>query len=84
MPAEATPHAPATTAELPSVVLPSIPAPAPRPIIPGELANEIRDRVAGFRAHQERFNREREQYFSATIARLRATLNQGAQPRSEE
>jgi|SRR5690242_2086426 len=80
VPAEATPYAPATMAELPPVVLP----PAPRSIIPGELANEIRARVAGFRAHQERFNREREEYFSATIARLRATLNEGAQPRSEE
>jgi hypothetical protein len=38
------------------------------------LAAEIRARVAGFRAHQERFNRERENYFAATLARLRAAI----------
>ena len=41
------------------------PAPAPRPIVPSEMVNEIRARIAGFRAHQERFNREREEYFSS-------------------
>jgi hypothetical protein len=35
---------------------------------------EFRARIASFRAHQERFNRERAEYFDATIARLRATL----------
>jgi len=38
------------------------------------MAAEIRARVAGFRAHQERFNRERENYFAATLARLRAAI----------
>ena len=40
----------------------------------GEMANEIRARIASFRAHQERFNREREEYFAATLARLRASI----------
>jgi hypothetical protein len=44
--------------------------------------DEIRARIASFRAHQER--REREEYFSATIARLRAALDavpaRGRQP----
>ena len=43
-----------------------------RPMAPGDMANEIRSRIANFRAHQERFNREREAYFSATLAKLRA------------
>lgn len=42
--------------------------------VQGEMANEIRTRVASFRAHQERFNREREEYFAATLTRLRAAL----------
>jgi hypothetical protein len=40
------------------------------------MANEIRARIAGFRAHQERFNREREEYFSRTLARLKASLDE--------
>ena len=53
-------------------------AAAPRLIVPSasEMQNEIRARVASFRAHQERFTREREQYFSATLARLRAAINE--------
>jgi hypothetical protein len=55
---------------------PAAPIPAPRPIVPGDMVSEIRARVASFRAHQERFNREREQYFSATLARLRAAIDE--------
>jgi hypothetical protein len=49
-----------------------------RPIVPSELQNEIRSRIEGFRAHQERFNRERAEYFDATLARLRASLDEAA------
>ena len=61
-------------------------APAPRPIVPSasEMQNEIRARVASFRAHQERFTREREQYFSTTLARLRAAINELPPPRPEK
>jgi hypothetical protein len=63
----------------------SAPSPAPRPIVPGEMANEIRARIAGFRAHQERFSREREKYFNETLARLKATLNEASPlPRPEK
>jgi hypothetical protein len=55
-------------------------APAPRPIAPSDMASEIRARVASFRAHQERFNREREQYFSATLERLRAAIKDANLP----
>jgi hypothetical protein len=68
------PLEPVKVAELP--LPPSKPAPVPRPIVPSEMANEIRVRVAGFRAHQERFNREREEYFSKTLARLKASLDE--------
>ncbi|HLZ02696.1 MAG TPA: hypothetical protein VKR55_11165 [Bradyrhizobium sp.] len=46
----------------------------------GELANEIRARIASFRAHQERFNRERDEYFAATLARLRAAIKDASPP----
>ena len=41
---------------------------------PSDLKDELKGRIASFRAHQERFNREREEYFSATLARLRAAI----------
>ena len=52
---------------------PPVSAP-PQPFTPGDTAAEIRARVASFRAHQERFNREREEYFAATLARLRVAI----------
>jgi hypothetical protein len=61
---------------------PRIAAMAPRVAVPGEMANEIRARIAGFRAHQERFNREREEYFSQTLAKLKATLKEMPPPRA--
>jgi hypothetical protein len=57
---------------------------AARPIVPSEFPNEIRSRIASFRAHQERFNRERAEYFNATLARLRASLDEVAAGRSEK
>ena len=53
-----------------------------RPIVPSELQREIQSRIAGFRAHQERFNRERAEYFNATLARLRASLDEAAAART--
>jgi hypothetical protein len=69
--------------ERPDLERPSPPAPAPilrRPIPQSEMASEIRARIASFRAHQERFNREREEYFAATLARLRAALRDAPPP----
>src|SRR5579864_8117811 len=39
------------------------------------MSAEIRARIATFRAHQDRFNRERHEYFNATLARLRASID---------
>ena len=61
---------------------PRIAALAPCVAVPGEMANEIRARIAGFRAHQERFNREREEYFSQTLAKLKAKLKEMPPPRA--
>jgi hypothetical protein len=45
-----------------------------------DMQAEIRSRVARFRAHQERFNRERQEYFSAELARLKASATGIAAP----
>jgi len=45
-----------------------------------DFQSEIRARVANFRAHQERFNREREAYCSATMAKVHAALRESELP----
>ena len=56
------------------------PAQIARPDIRGDFQSEIRTRVANFRAHQERFHREREAYCSATMAKVHAALRDGSAP----
>jgi hypothetical protein len=51
-----------------------------RPDLRGDFQSEIRTRVASFRAHQERFLREREEYCSATMAKVRASLREHVEP----
>ena len=55
--------------------------PTPQPIVQTDMKTEILARVASFRAHQERFNRERAEYFSATLARLRASIDEASPQR---
>jgi hypothetical protein len=45
-----------------------------RTVVPGDIRAEMQNRIADFRAHQERFHRERAEYFSATLAKLRAKM----------
>lgn len=54
--------------------------PTGRTIVSSEFRNEMQARVANFRAHQERFNREREEYFSATLTKLRAAIENQSGP----
>jgi len=61
---------------------PLLPMPPLRPIIHSEVKDEILARIEIFRAHQDRFNRERSEYFSATLARMRATIDETRPPRS--
>ena len=58
----------------------STPAPPARLDLRAEFQAEIRARVASFRAHQERFTREREAYCSATMAKVHASIREGEQP----
>lgn len=78
------PH-PQNAERAPLAVLPTKPAdtalPADRSLLPDRfdqvsMSAEIRARIAAFRAHQERFNRERHDYFNTTLARLRASLDE--------
>jgi hypothetical protein len=48
---------------------PTIVEPAPMPSV--NLRDELRERVANFKAHQERFTREREDYAASQIKRMR-------------
>src|ERR1700730_9967994 len=48
--------------------------------IRGDFGSEVRARVATFRAHQERFLREREEYCSTTMAKVRAALREDTEP----
>jgi hypothetical protein len=70
---------------LPSLTLPAVetakPAPVVRPDLRDDFQSEIKARVANFRAHQERFSREREAYCSATMARVHAVLQESPPPR---
>ena len=60
----------------------TVPAALPRQQVAlTDIQKEIRDRVASFRAHQQRFNKEREEYFSATIAKLKASMKDLPPPR---
>ena len=51
------------------------PAPVSRAAGTGEFRAEIQNRVANFRAHQQRVSREREEYCSATLAKIQAAIN---------
>jgi hypothetical protein len=60
----------------------AIPRPVPlaRPDLREDFQSEIRARVANFRAHQERFSREREAYCTATMAKVHAVLKESEVP----
>jgi hypothetical protein len=53
---------------------------APRTNISSDFRSEIQARVASFHAHQQRFHREREEYFRATLARMRVATGNDSAP----
>ena len=61
-------------------VEPRQPAPIARPEARVDFQSEIRARVANFRAHQERFSREREAYCSDTMAKVHASIKESELP----
>ena len=44
------------------------------PVHQDDFREEIRDRVAAFQAHQQRFHRERDEYFKSVLKRVRASI----------
>jgi len=74
---------------------PTASAPQPLPVkiaAPVQLApprasdfrREMQDRIANFRKHQERFEREREEYCSATLSKVRAAIREVPSHRATE
>ena len=49
-----------------------------------EYQNEIQARVANFRAHQQRFLKEREEYCASTMAKVQRTLKDLPPPRVDK
>jgi hypothetical protein len=78
--APAMPDIEAMLAETIASVMPPKPTQISRPALRSEYQNEIQARVASFRAHQQRFLREREAYCSATMAKVQASLGNDAPP----
>lgn len=56
----------------------AIPAPPPR--TGSDFRSEMQTRIANFKKHQERFEREREEYCAATLTKLRAAIRDAAAP----
>jgi hypothetical protein len=48
--------------------------PAP---VQSEVRKEIQTRIAAFQAHQHRFNRERDAYYNAVLAKARSEIENG-------
>ncbi len=46
----------------------------------GDVRQEIRGRVAAFRAHQELFHRERDAYYKSVLTRVRASTGPSTAP----
>jgi hypothetical protein len=46
----------------------------------GDFRTEMQARIANFRKHQERFEREREEYCAATLTKVRAAIRDAAPP----
>lgn len=63
---------PQATTPSPPVVVPPVMVLPPR--ASGDVRSEMQVRIANFRKHQERFEREREEYCAATLTRVRAAI----------
>ncbi|MBR1204458.1 MULTISPECIES: hypothetical protein [unclassified Bradyrhizobium] len=71
-----------------TVTVVEVPPPAQPPQfakldISGDFGSEVRERVANFRAQQQRFLKEREEYCTTTMAKVRAAIRDNSElPRS--
>lgn len=60
--------------------VPARPTPLPAPRASGDFRTEMQARIANFRKHQERFEREREEYCAETLTKLRAAIRDVSGP----
>jgi hypothetical protein len=60
----------------------SAPITRPSPVFSDDVRQEIRGRVAAFRAHQELFHRERDKYYNSVLTRFRTST--GPAPRADD
>jgi hypothetical protein len=77
------PDVEAMLAEAVTVPEPPKPAAPVRPATRSEYQSDIQARVEKFRAHQARFNRDRDAYCSATMAKVQDTLDKYPVPRAK-
>ena len=68
------------TVEVQPEKAPPPPAPLPPPRAIGDFRTEMQARIANFRKHQERFEREREEYCVETLTKLRAAIRDASGP----
>ena len=73
-------EAAAVEIELTQAPVPPPPTPPPPPRAIGDFRTEMQARIANFRKHQERFEREREEYCAETLTRLRAAIHDAPAP----
>ena len=59
---------------------PPRPLPVPPPRMASDFRTEMQARIANFRKHQERFEREREEYCAETLTKLRAAIRDASGP----
>jgi hypothetical protein len=64
----------AVEVEPPRAAPPRPPVMVSPPRTGGDFRSEMQARIANFRKHQERFEREREEYCAATLTQLRAAI----------
>jgi hypothetical protein len=64
----------------PPIAPPPQPLPVPPPRMAADFRSEMQARIANFRKHQERFEREREEYCAATLTKLRAAIRDATPP----
>ena len=50
------------------------------PVSRSAIREEIEGRVAAFRAHQQRFDRERDKHFNSVLTGIRAAINDPSRP----
>ena len=66
--------------ELAQAPEPPPPTPLPPPRASGDFRTEMQARIASFRKHQQRFEREREEYCAETLTKLRAAIRDAPGP----